>query len=221
MKVRCAELVRALLFGAACGLFAACGTHGKPTAHDGAAGHDGGKDAPADGGSADADASEGGASPDASDGASDAGEARAEIDAGSGCMPPAVQTALSPAAEGLPVDGLVMWVRGDRGVYKTAQNEVCAWRDQSGPNRLLVPSVSRPGWESAGLGGQAAIHFITEGQDLYTDTLGLSPTSARTFIAVSRLVNTAGRFHPILQGQSGTAGNYFGIDGRLLFQQLS
>ncbi len=150
---------------------------------------------------------------DASDGGADAVEARAEIDAGSGCMAPVAETALSPAAEGLPVDGLVMWVRGDRGVYKTAQNEVCAWRDQSASDRLLIPGAGRPGWESTGIGGQAAIHFFSEVQDLYTpDVLGMSATTPRTFIAVSKLVNVAGRFHPILQGEGGTAGNYLGID---------
>ncbi|MDB4980178.1 MAG: hypothetical protein JWM82_930 [Myxococcales bacterium] len=242
MKIRSAEVVRALLFGAACGLFAACGTHGKAATHDGAAGHDGGKDTSAealdvgaagadaleDGGAAGADvAADVATSPDGSDvgvgtdaangasaDATDAVEARAEIDAGSGCVAPAAQAALSPAAEGLPVDGLVLWVRGDRGVYKTAQNEVCAWRDQSAQDRLLIPGAGgRPAWESAGVGGQAAIHFITEGQDLYTpDVLGMSATSPRTFIAVSKLVNTAGRFHPILQGEGGTPGNYLGID---------
>jgi hypothetical protein len=168
-------------------------------------------DAPPSDGGADLDAAAG----DATDGATSdasAADAPAEIDAGAGCLSPGAEATLSATAQGLPADGLVLWVRGDRGVYKTAANAVCGWRDQISPTRLLLPSSSRPTWQSASVGGQAAIHFNVVGSDLYTDLLGISATSARTFIAVSQLVSATGRFHPILQGQGGSAATYLGID---------
>lgn len=223
--------------GLGCCLAGACSSSSKPAtdgaAHDGAA-HDGG-DGSADGvASGDAagdaasivdavDASDVAVTADASDAttadaASDASDAGAgdtlpEVDAGTGCLSPGPQVALSAAAEGLPTAGLVLWVRADRGVYKTAQNEVCGWQDQTGQAGLLRPSVTRPAWQTAGVGGKPSILFSVSGQDLYVSgTVGIAATSARTFIAVSQLVNPAGRFHPVLQGEGGSAGTYVGID---------
>ncbi len=139
-------------------------------------------------------------------------EAAPDIDAGAGCLSPGTQSPLSPATEGLPSTGLVLWLRGDHGVYMTSANAVCAWRDQSGNDRLVTPSSVRPTWASAGLGGLPAIHANAVGMDMGTDLVGIAPTSARTFIAVTQLVALAGRFHPILQGQGGSAGTYLGID---------
>ncbi len=241
MNIRGDGPVKVLLVGILCGAAAACGGSSK-SKHDAAAGHDGGDaagvdaatgdghagasgDATAPADATDAHSSDGAAGSDAAGsdtmagdatdvGTSDAsaGDAPPEIDAGAGCMPPGAETTLSAAAEGLPTDGLVLWVRGDRGVYKTSDNAVCAWGDQISPARLLHPSTSRPTWQSAGVGGQAAIHFNVVGSDLYTDLLGISATSARTFIAVSQLASATGRFHPILQGQGNSPGTYVGID---------
>lgn len=218
--------------GLGCCLAAACSSSSKPAA-DGAA-HDGG-DGSADGfanGDAGgdvvsisdaADASDVADAADASDAttadaASDvsdagAGDTLPEVDAGTGCLSPGPQVALSPAAEGFPTAGLVLWVRADRGVYKTAQDEVCGWQDQTGQAGLLRPSVTKPAWQAAGVGGKPSILFSVEGQDLYVSgTVGITATSGRTFIAVSQLVNPAGRFHPVLQGEGGSPGTYVGID---------
>jgi hypothetical protein len=140
-------------------------------------------------------------------------DAAPDIDAGAGCLSPGTESPLSAASAGLPADGLALWVRADRGVYMTAQSEVCAWKDQSGNDRLLSAASTRPIWQGASVGGMPAIHFSAVGTDLYTpDLLGIGATSARTFIAVAELVNTTGRFHPILQGQGNSAGTYLGID---------
>jgi hypothetical protein len=231
VKIRGDVSFRVLLVGLLCASTVACGNSSKAKAKpDAAAGHDGGDaagldDAAADGragdavdatdatssdGDGDTDASADAASGDATDAPS--GDVVAAIDAGVGCMPPADDTALSAAAEGLPADGLVLWVRGDRGVYKMADDTVCGWRDQVSSSRLLHASTSRPTWQGASVGGQAAIHFNVVGDDLYTDPLGILATSARTFIAVSQLASATGRFHPILQGQGNSAGTYIGID---------
>jgi hypothetical protein len=175
------------------------------------AGSDAGELAPDTGDEGTPDGGDAASQPEAS--ADAAVEAGPDIDAGAGCLSPGAQAPLSATSAGLPANGLVLWVRGDRGVYMTAQNEVCAWKDQSGNDRLLVPSSVRPIWQAASVGGQPAIHFSALGTDLYTgDVLGLDASAARTFIAVEELVNTTGRFHPILQGQSGSAGTYLGID---------
>jgi hypothetical protein len=215
-----------------CCAAAACGGASPPKNHDAAAGHDGGDaaggdatatDATDDAGAADASdvpvdtttAPDADAAADATDGSSAdvaSGDVLPELDAGADCIGPGVEVSLSPTAAGLPTDGLVLWVRADHGVYKTAANAVCGWRDQISPTRLLLPSSSRPTWQDASVGGQAAIHFNVVGSDLYTDPLGIPATSARTFIAVSQLASATGRFHPILQGQGNTPGTYLGID---------
>ena len=218
------------MVGLGCGFTAGCGGTSKH-APDGGAGHDGSVadatagrgDAADDSGAGASDAASGADAPDVGADVSDASDAGAdvsdavdafpEIDAGVGCLSPGPEAALSPTAEGLPALGLVLWVRGDRGVYKTSQNEVCGWRDQAGEGRLLRPSGTRPTWQSATVGGQPGILFSVESQDLYTSgVVGIAPSSGRTFIAVSKLVNPTGRFHPILQGQGGTPGTYVGID---------
>ena len=144
-----------------------------------------------------------------------AGDAPPPIDAGAGCVAPTGETPLDATAEGLPATGLVLWLRGDRGVYKTAANEVCAWADQSANHQLLTDTNvnARPTWSATGLGGQAAIHSTVAGDGLATGgVLGLAPTSARTLIAVVALVAPARRFHAIFMGQANTPGTYLGLD---------
>jgi len=122
-------------------------------------------------------------------------------------------SALTPAGVGIPADGLVLWVRADHGIYKNAQNEVCAWHDQSGKGNDLHQFTARPTWQSAAIGGQPAIRAATTSQLLYTENvLGIAATSGRTFIAVSQLATATGRFNPIIQGQSGTTSTYLMID---------
>src|SRR5262245_48499882 len=121
-----------------------------------------------------------------------------DVRAGPNCLRAAVhvkQVARSPL------------VRADHGVYKTAQDEVCIWRDQSGNGNDLRPyTTARPIWQSAAVGGQSAIHASAAGQVLYTgNVLGIPATSGRTFVAVSQLVTANGRFNPIIQGQIGSS----------------
>lgn len=142
------------------------------------------------------------------------GDAPPDIDAGVDCIAPDREPRLSATAAGLPASGLALWVRADRGVYMTAAHRVCAWADQSGNDHLLSSTgPARPLWVAASLGGQAAVHFDATGSYLLTNgVLDIPPTSGRTFIAVVRLVSTAGRFQPVQQGQSGTPGTYLQID---------
>ncbi len=136
------------------------------------------------------------------------------VDVGVGCNPPPALPRLSPGAAGLPADGLVLWLRGDRGVYATDAQRVCAWADQSGQRHLfLATGQARPLWGAATLGAQPAIHFDASGRLLSVGgVLGIPPTSARTFIAVVQLVSTTGRFAAVMQGQSGTSGTYLNLD---------
>jgi hypothetical protein len=148
-----------------------------------------------------------------SGGAGGSPDGGADIDAGMECVGPVAETPLSPASVGIPADGLVLWVRADHGIYKTAQNEVCAWHDQSGKGNDLRQYTARPTWHSAAVGGQPAIRATTTSQLLYTDNvLGIAATSGRTFIAVAQLMTATGRFDPIIQGQGSTPGTYLMID---------
>src|ERR1019366_3927042 len=138
-------------------------------------------DAGGEPGEAAADASDDGAADGAADvatpaeaSADAAPDAAPDTAAGAGCLSPGTEPPLSAASAGLPADGLALWVRADRGVYMTAQSEVCAWKDQSGNDRLLSAASTRPIWQGASVGGMPAIHFSAVGTDLYTpDLLGI------------------------------------------------
>jgi hypothetical protein len=172
-------------------------------------------DASVDGGPTDASAD--GAVADA---ASDAGvDGPPPFDAGAGCIAPN-DPPLSAAAAGLPTAGLVVWLRADHGIHMTATNGVCAWVDASGGGHVFAasPPTARPLWESAGTAGLPAVHFNAAGPGLVeAGVLGLPPQSARTFIVVQSLVSLTGRFHSIIQGQSGTPGTYVMIDTNTWF----
>ena len=140
-----------------------------------------------------------------------------------GCVVPSGPSGLSPAAEGLPAAGIVLWLRGDRGVYTVAEDagidasapaHVCAWADQSGHGWLLTGgTTSAPEWSSNGVGGEAAIGFPAGNPALgVSSVLGIAPTSPRTFVAVERIDASRGRFNPIMQGQTGSPGEYISID---------
>jgi hypothetical protein len=149
--------------------------------------------------------------------ATDASDAAAEtappLDAGFDCLAPSGEAALVPATEGVSAAGLVLWLRGDRGVYKTAANAVCAWADQSGKGWLFTPYAGRPTWLPTGVGGKPAIRSTATGEGLSTSgVLGIAPTSARTIIAVVQLSSLTKRFAAVFAGQSGTPGTYLGLD---------
>jgi hypothetical protein len=142
-------------------------------------------------------------------------EAAPPFVAGLGCDPPQrVEAPLVPGAEGVPAAGLVLWLRGDRGIYMTpGAGAVCAWADQSPRRGLLSASGARPLWTPMGVGGQDAVHFTTTAKALTTGgVLGIAPTSGRTFVAVQQLVTTTRRFDAVMQGQSGTPGTYLNVD---------
>jgi hypothetical protein len=137
------------------------------------------------------------------------------FDAGSGCIAPVGETPLDATAEGLPATGLVLWLRGDRGVYKTDTQAVCAWADQSGNRQLFTDTNmdARPTWSATGLNGQPAVRSTAAGDGLATGgVLGVPPASARTLVAVVALVAPAQRFHAVFMGQAGTPGTYLGLD---------
>ncbi len=146
-------------------------------------------------------------------------------DAGLGCSPPTGESGLDPTAAGLPANGLVLWLRGDYGVYTTASDagatgdagamaSVCAWGDVSGNGWVLASPSSTPPpvLDSAGVGGQPAV-WMQPGTTLQIGSvLGIAPTSPRTLVAVEVLVNGDGRFNPIEQGLEGSPGTYITID---------
>lgn len=144
-------------------------------------------------------------------GASDPGPV-VTVDAG--CLPPPSTKRLSPAAAGLPSDGLALWLRADRGIYATEQHRVCAWVDQSSNDQVFYANgQNRALWTEAGLGTQPAIDFDAAGRYLSTSgVLGIPATAGRTFIAVVQLVNTTGRFTALMQGQGSTPGTYVNLD---------
>jgi hypothetical protein len=135
------------------------------------------------------------------------------FDGGSDCIAPTGEAPLDAATAGFPAAGLVLWLRGDRGVYKTAGNAVCGWADQSGRGAILTPYAGRPSWSATGIAGLPAVRSTAAGEGLSVGgVLGIAPTSARTIIAVSQLVSATNRFQACEQGQSGSPGTYIGLD---------
>ena len=135
------------------------------------------------------------------------------FDGGSDCISPSGEAPLDATAAGLPASGLVLWLRGDRGVYKTAANAVCGWGDQSGHGAILTPYGARPSWSATGLAGLPAVRSTTAGQGLSTSgVLGIPAQSARTFVAVVQLVSTTSRFNAVHQGSANSPGTYLGLD---------
>ncbi len=91
-------------------------------------------------------AGQGGAGGAAGQGGTDGGTGPVTFDAGSDCVAPAGEAPLDVAAAGLPAGGLVLWLRGDCGVYKTAGNAVCAWVDRADTGGRSRPTPrARPG----------------------------------------------------------------------------
>lgn len=181
------------------------GAGGKSGAGTGGGGS-GGSNAGSDGGIADA-------SIDASAATHDDAGSVPLVDGGTGCVGPGAETVLSATNAGLPSRGLVLWLRGDRGVYKTSANRVCAWVDQSGNGNVLRAAVNPPLWTGTGLGSKAAIHFDAASTYMTVGgVLGIAPKSGRTFVAVVQLVNTTGRCQAVMQGKSGSPGTYLNLD---------
>jgi hypothetical protein len=199
-------------------------TQAPDSGHDGDA--DGALDGAADASDADAsvdsdasgDSAGDSSASDASTGDASASDGTIEVtppfDAGIGCLaPPATETPLVPATEGVPAQGLVLWLRGDRGVYMTpGAGAVCAWADQSGHGVIVQQVTNRPIWLTGAVGDKPGIHF-TASSDLATSSLlGIAPTSGRTFVAVVKLVSTTNRFQAVIQGKAGTPGTYVAPD---------
>ncbi len=159
---------------------------------------------------------------DASDAIADAADAApyAWPDAGVDCNPPTSGGGLSAAAAGIPSSGLVLWVRGDTGVYTPTTDAgdasaptVCAWEDQSGHGWMLRPTAAPPPTSvAAGVGGKGALSFGAGAVLAVSGVLGIGPTSPRTIVAVQSISVANGRFHAFYQGQSGTGGTYLGLD---------
>jgi hypothetical protein len=148
-------------------------------------------------------------------GAGEGGEGGAPpvIDVGVGCIAPGKETPLSPTAAGLPSSGLVLWLRGDRGVYATDTQRVCAWADQSGHGHLLLNNGAvRPLWGAAAIAQKPAISFDVNSSLAVGNVLDIPATSARTLIAVVQLISTTARFSAVMQGQAATPGTYVNLD---------
>jgi hypothetical protein len=142
-------------------------------------------------------------------------EAAPPYDAGLGCLPPpADQVPLIPATEGIPAQGLALWVRADRGIYMLpGTGAVCAWADQSGHGRILTNAGGRPFWEPGTVGGKEGVHFKTTSAAMATGgAVDIPAAAGRTFVAVVKSVSTTVRFQPVFQGKAGTPGTYVGID---------
>jgi hypothetical protein len=153
------------------------------------------------------------------DAAVDAGELDAGVDAGTpidaglGCLAPTDDTPLTPAAAGVPANGLLLWLRADHGVYKTASADVCGWLNAAGAGELFQGSATaRPTWDPIALSEQPAIRFRAGQVLTIANVMGLAPQAARTFVAVQKLSNTTARFFALSQGLGGSPGTYVGLD---------
>lgn len=193
------------------------GAGGEAAGQGGTAGEsEGGAAAQAPGGAA-GDASLGGAA-----GAGGSADSGPIVTVPEDCLPPPVAT-ITATAVGFPAAGLKLWLRGDHGVWATAEHRVCAWVDLSGnDNVLYATGQNRPLWGDEQLSSLPAIDFDTTTNYLSTGgVLDIAPTSGRTFIAVVQMVNTTGRFAAVMQGESGTPGTYVNLDTNTFLTQGS
>jgi len=116
------------------------------------------------------------------------------------------------ADAGLP-SGLVLWLRADVGVATLDGGAICRWEDVSGHQNHVFPAMATlPRFSPNGLEGKPALLFTYLNHLVRGDVLGLAPTQGRTVAVRAQLTDTTHRFHPMLQGQSGTTSKYFGID---------
>ncbi len=111
----------------------------------------------------------------------------------------------------LPQQGLVLWLRSDRGVNLGPNQEACVWCDLSSAGNNM-PAVGQPTWSASGAGGHPVLHTGRGHRFERMDSLSITSTAGRTFIAVARLVTLGGRTAFVSQGQVGTPGTYIQID---------
>ncbi len=168
-----------------------------------------------------ADAGDGGAGNDAAD-AADATDAATDAkdaaDTGpgfddAGCPLP-TGVVVDPADAGLPATGLALWLRADMGLATLDGGAVCRWDDISGKTHPFAPgSATPPALDPTGIKGKPGVSFIGPNHHLYRpDVIGLAATSGRTIAAFGRTVDTTRRFQYFVQGTTGSAGTYFGLD---------
>ncbi len=128
-----------------------------------------------------------------------------------GCPLPTGLT-LDAADAGLPVAGLVLWLRPDLAAVTTA-GTVCRWSDLSSHGNDLFPvTTTFPVFNDAGLNGHPTITFQNNAFVYRPDVLGLPPTSGRTMAAIMLLHDTTSRSQVIIFGAAGTPSTYFGLD---------
>ena len=144
-----------------------------------------------------------------SDASSDGG---ADSAGDSGC--PVSTGPTSPLADaGFPTTGLSLWLRADHGVATLDGGAVCRWDDQSGNNYAFTPKTSTPPTlDPVGLRSYPAVSFVGDSELSRPDVLGLDATSARTVAVYGMATDLTHRFQYFFQGQSGSAGLYFGLD---------
>jgi hypothetical protein len=116
-------------------------------------------------------------------------------------------------AEAWP-DGLVLWLRADRGVVREAEDRVTAWRDLSGAHNDLrveeggaAPRFVARAWRC-----RPALRFTGTGSLGRDDTLGIAADQPRTFVVAARLRDPFERSQLFAQGEAGSLFRHVGIE---------
>lgn len=150
------------------------------------------------------------AGPDASqDAATDTGVDSGPVYDDAGCT----VTGALPPADGLPTNGLVLWLRADRGLSMTTAGAICHWDDLSGNgNDFTVSGSTAPALVSNALRNHPGVSFTGDALAARAGVLGIGATSARTVAVFGANGSTAVRAEYFYQGKGATAGTYFGLD---------
>lgn len=118
-----------------------------------------------------------------------------------------------PSAAGLP-SGLVLWLRGERGVATLPDGiSVCRWEDVSGNGRHFTPaSPTLPRYDATAVDGRPAVVFSTNSRLERPDVLGLSPTQGRAIAVRSQVADTTRRFGSLIQGNRNNNWEYLELE---------
>ena len=129
------------------------------------------------------------------------------------CCEPDPFTAPAPGDEGLPEEGLTLWLRMDLGLGVDAELGACTLSDLSGDGHDFSTEAGRRPSVLGELGGQPALSF--DGVDDYFyryDDMDIPDTSGRSFFAVYRTNDLNSRQAIVFQGDPSTNWRHVGLE---------
>lgn len=113
------------------------------------------------------------------------------------------------------ISGLSAWYKADAISGLNDGDSVSTWEDSGSNNYDLTQSGSaRPTYQTDEINNLPVVRFASASSQSIdrSDTLGLSASSARTYVIYAKLNNASSRNALFIQGQSGSASTYVGVE---------